>query len=58
LRKTPKNAPHLVKKRQFCSLQPAPVSATLDLILSDPPTQSELAQVLAKLNESIVGLRR
>jgi hypothetical protein len=28
------------------------------LIISDPPTQSELQQVLAKLNELIVGLRR
>ena len=32
--------------------------ATLDLALSDPPTQGELTQVLAKLNELIVGLRR
>jgi hypothetical protein len=32
--------------------------ATLDLPISDPPTQSELTQVLAKLNELIVGLRR
>jgi hypothetical protein len=32
--------------------------ATLDLVISDPPTQSELTQVLGKLNELIVGLRR
>jgi hypothetical protein len=32
--------------------------ATLDIAISDPPTQSELQQVLAKLNELIVGLRR
>jgi hypothetical protein len=32
--------------------------ATLDIAISDPPTQSELTQVLAKLNELIVGLRR
>jgi hypothetical protein len=32
--------------------------ATLDLAISDPPTQSELQQVLGKLNELIVGLRR
>jgi hypothetical protein len=32
--------------------------ATLDLVISDPPTQGELQQVLAKLNELIVGLRR
>jgi hypothetical protein len=32
--------------------------ATLDLVLSDPPTQGEVAQVLAKVNELIVGLRR
>jgi hypothetical protein len=32
--------------------------ATLDLAISDPPTQSEVQQVLAKLNELVVGLRR
>jgi hypothetical protein len=32
--------------------------ATLDLAISDPPTQGELQQVLAKVNELIVGLRR
>jgi hypothetical protein len=32
--------------------------ATLDIPISDPPTQGELTQVLAKLNELIVGLRR
>jgi hypothetical protein len=31
---------------------------TLDLAISDPPTQGELTQVLAKVNELIVGLRR
>jgi hypothetical protein len=32
--------------------------ATLDIAISDPPTQGELQQVLAKLNELIVGLRQ
>jgi hypothetical protein len=32
--------------------------ATLDIAISDPPTQRKLQQVLAKLNELIVGLRR
>ncbi|HEV7402765.1 MAG TPA: hypothetical protein VGO11_07570 [Chthoniobacteraceae bacterium] len=32
--------------------------ATLDLAISDPPTQGEMTQVLAKVNELIVGLRR
>lgn len=32
--------------------------ATLDIRISDPPTQSEVQQVLAKLNELIVALRR
>jgi hypothetical protein len=32
--------------------------ATLDIPISDPPTQGELQQVLAKLNELIAGLRR
>lgn len=32
--------------------------ATLDIPISDPPTQSEVTQVLAKLNELIVALRR
>jgi hypothetical protein len=32
--------------------------ATLEIPISDPPTQGELQQVLAKLNELIVGLRR
>jgi hypothetical protein len=32
--------------------------ATLDIPISDPPTQSEVQQVLAKVNELILGLRR
>ena len=32
--------------------------ATLEIAISDPPTQGELKQVLANLNELIVGLRR
>ena len=32
--------------------------ATLDIPISDPPTQREVQQVLAKLNELIVALRR
>ncbi len=32
--------------------------ATLDIPISDPPTQSELTQVLVKVNELIMGLRR
>lgn len=32
--------------------------ATLDIPISDPPTQSEVTQVLAKMNELIVVLRR
>jgi hypothetical protein len=32
--------------------------ATLEIAISDPPTQSEVEQVLAKLNELIVALRR
>jgi hypothetical protein len=32
--------------------------ATLDVVFSDPPRQREVAQVLAKVNELIVGLRR
>jgi hypothetical protein len=32
--------------------------ATLDSPISDPPTQGEMAQMRAKLNELIVGLRR
>jgi hypothetical protein len=32
--------------------------ATLGIAISDPPTQSEVEQVLAKLNELIVALRR
>ena len=32
--------------------------ATLDIPISDPPTQSEVQQMLAKMNELIVALRR
>jgi hypothetical protein len=32
--------------------------ATLDLAISDPPTPGEVQQMLAKMNELIVGLRR
>ncbi len=35
-----------------------PTRSSLDIPISDPPTQSELQQVLAKVNELMVALRR
>ena len=32
--------------------------ATLEIPVSDPPTQAEVQQVLSKLNELIMALRR
>jgi hypothetical protein len=32
--------------------------ATLSIAISDPPTQSEMQQMLAKMNELILALRR
>jgi hypothetical protein len=32
--------------------------ATLNIPISDPPTQSEMQQMLAKMNELIMALRR